>query len=249
MGGVGGAESARVPDECNRVLGQELLPAEEAQHADLVEAATLKEVDAWRRFDVFEPRRQGTAWKQIAQTRWVLTWKMVNGKKCGKAKLVAKGYQGPELQDGTVGTSGRVSLRYSHLQVISLRAIEKRNLWSSDIKNALFPADGSSRGAFLSAPVDWGPLRSDRVGKLKALAHGLGGAPAAIRRSLEKLILNSDASRKRVGLRCRASTFDPFLSFTLREGGSTAGAFATHTDDILGRGVPDALSEIRDLSE
>ena len=40
------------------------------------------------------------------------------------ARLVATGYQGPDLQDGIVDTSGCVSLRSTYLQVISLSAIK-----------------------------------------------------------------------------------------------------------------------------
>lgn len=63
--------------------------------------------------------------KPIVDTRWALTWKIVDSEKDAKARPVAKGYQGPDLGDGSVDTSGRVRLRSSHLQVISLGA--KRN--------------------------------------------------------------------------------------------------------------------------
>ena len=63
-GDVGGAVSARVADECNTVLGQELSPEEEEQHAGLVEAAKIREHDSRRKFDVFE---------QFARARRVLT--------------------------------------------------------------------------------------------------------------------------------------------------------------------------------
>ena len=36
---------------------------------------------------------------------------MVDCKKDAKGRLAAKGYQGPDLKDGIVDTSGRVSLR------------------------------------------------------------------------------------------------------------------------------------------
>ena len=51
------------------------------------------------------------------------------------------------------------------------------------------------------------------------------------------------------GLRRQASTFDPCLLFIFRATGSAAGAFATHSHDILGRGEPDALPKIRDYLE
>ena len=54
--GVGGAASAWVADESNRVLGQELSPEEAGQHAELVQAAKTEELDAWKKFDVFDSR-------------------------------------------------------------------------------------------------------------------------------------------------------------------------------------------------
>ena len=41
------------------------------------------------------------------------------------------------------------------------------------------------------------------------------------------------------------SSFDPRLYFAYRELGSAAGAFATHIDDILGRGECDLLAKVR----
>ena len=67
--GADGAVSAWDPDECHRALGQELLPEEAEQHAELVQGAKLDELDAWKKSDVFEPQRQTDVSKQIAQTR------------------------------------------------------------------------------------------------------------------------------------------------------------------------------------
>ena len=56
---------------------------------------------------------------------------MVDGKESVEARLVATGYQDPDLKDSNVDTSGRVSLRSSHLQVISLGAIRKWKILDS----------------------------------------------------------------------------------------------------------------------
>ena len=48
---------------------------------------------------------------------------MADGKKSAEARLVASGYQDPDLEDGNVDTPGRVSLRASHLHVVTLGAI------------------------------------------------------------------------------------------------------------------------------
>ena len=120
-------------DERNRILGQELTPGEEDMHADLVTAGKSRGLAAWEKFDVFSPNKDGEVQKQIVQTRWVLTWKVADGKKCVKAHLVAKGFQDPDLTGGLADTSGCVTLRSSHLQVVSLSAMRKWDLRSLDI--------------------------------------------------------------------------------------------------------------------
>ena len=82
---------------------------------------------------------------------------MVDGKKDVKACLVAKGRQDPDVGDGLVETSGCVSLRSSHLRVISLGALKKLDIWILDVKSALLRTDGFCRGVFLRAPVKWDP--------------------------------------------------------------------------------------------
>ena len=59
--------------------------------ADLVGEGKLRELEYWGKFDVFSPHEACENQKQIVQTRWVLTWKMVDGKQRVKARLVAKG--------------------------------------------------------------------------------------------------------------------------------------------------------------
>ena len=107
-------------------LGQELSPEEEAQHADFPKAAKIKELTAWKKFDVHEPRRNGNVPKQIAQTRWVLTWKAADGQRSVKARLAAEGYWDPALQEGLVETSGCISIRSPHLQMIPPSARETK---------------------------------------------------------------------------------------------------------------------------
>ena len=162
---------------------------------------------------------------------------------------MASGHQDPDLRGGLVGAAGCVSLRSSHLQVISPCAIRKSNAWSLDIKNAFSQVDGFGRDGCLQAPVGWEPWRSDRIWKLKASAYGLNDAPVAFHRSLMRQILNSEAPMKHVGLRRQASTFESCVFLILRGAGRALGAFATHFDGVLGRGEPDVLPEIREYLE
>ena len=149
-----GAVSAWVADECDRALGRALSPEEEEQLAELARAAKIEDLGAWKKFDVFEPRRACNVSKQIAQTRWIPTWKIAAGRKSAKARLAAKGDQDPDHQEGAVDTSRCVSLRSPPLRVISLRALKKWDLWSLRIKNASLQAAEFTRGVFRRAPSE-----------------------------------------------------------------------------------------------
>ena len=202
-------------------------------------------MEAWGKFEAFLPLHECKVQKQMADTRWVLTWEMVEGEICVEARLAAKGFQDPNLKDGLVETSGCVSLRSSHHQVISLNAIRNWELWSLGIKNAFLQAGEFERDVFLHSPSEWDPPCEKRARKLKAPAYGLNDAPAAFRRSLKRHILNSDLSVKNAELRRMTSAFDPCPFFVFRDQGREVGAFATHIDDILGCGEPDVLPKIR----
>ena len=61
---------------------------------------------------------------------------MGDGKKRVKARHVAKGSQDPDPGDGLVDSSGCVSSRSSHLQLVPLSAMRKWKLWGLDIEDA-----------------------------------------------------------------------------------------------------------------
>ena len=94
--GVDGAISARVADECNRILRQDVAPGGEERHPNLVTAGKQRGLAAWGKFDVFSPHGASKVQKRIVHTRRAPTWKMVEGKKCVKARLLAEGFQGPD---------------------------------------------------------------------------------------------------------------------------------------------------------
>ena len=69
---VGIAEAATAvwaPDECNRVLGQELSEEEEALHAYLVREAKGKELDSSKSFKVPRPSIAGDVGKAAVYTQ------------------------------------------------------------------------------------------------------------------------------------------------------------------------------------
>ena len=185
----------------------------------------------------------------MVETRWVLTWKDLEGRRTVKARLVARGFQDPDLAEGLVDTSSCVSLRSSHLQVISLSALKKWKLWSLDIKNAFLQADPFPREVYLQAPREWCPGNPCRVWRLNAPAYELNDAPVEFHKTLKRYLVKSNESLKLVGLRFETSTLDPRLYAILNNEKVAAGVFSTHIDDILGCGAPGVLERTRHYSE
>ena len=80
-------------------------------HVDSARDAKKQENNAWEQFKVLKPLKERSISKALVSTMWVITWKMADGKKSVRARLVAKGYLDPNSKEGNVGTSGCVSLR------------------------------------------------------------------------------------------------------------------------------------------
>ena len=97
----------------------------------------------------------GAQTTDVADTRWVPTWKEAEGEETAKERLVATGYQDPDLKDGNVDIAGCVRVGASHVQLIPLGAVKKRRAWSSDITDAFSGAGGFVRGVFVQAPCEW----------------------------------------------------------------------------------------------
>ena len=153
-------------------------------------AARTRDLDSWTQFKVYSPMEPGKCNKGGVGPRWVLTWKMVEGVKTVKARLAAKSHQEPALRDGLVGTSGCVSLRSSHLQVISLAALRGWRLWNLGIKNASLEADGFGRDVFIQSPPEWFSGDSRRVWTMNAPAYVLTDAPVVFHRPLGRYLVN-----------------------------------------------------------
>ena len=88
--------------------------------AGLAHKARARGLDARERFRAFSPEKPGAQYKDSGHTRWVLTWKEVDGEKTVKARTADRGYQDPDLRLGNVDIAGRASRRFSYLQLISL---------------------------------------------------------------------------------------------------------------------------------
>ena len=75
---------------------QEFSPEGEGAQKDLLREGKQRELAAWGKFDVYTQRNSCNASKNIAQTRWVLTWEMADREKSVKARMAAEGSQDPD---------------------------------------------------------------------------------------------------------------------------------------------------------
>ena len=209
--GMEAALTAWVAAQCDRPMGQELRADDELHFVKEVEAAKRRELDAWCKFQVFSPVLGTRVTKDVVETRRVPTWKDLDGKRAAKDRWVARGFQGPDLAEGLVDTSSCVSLRSSHLQVISLSAQKKWKLRNLDIENVFLQADPFPREFYPQAPSERRPRNPNRAWRLNAPAYGLNDAPVEFHKTLKRYLLKSEESLKMAGLRFETSTLDPCL--------------------------------------
>ena len=160
-------------------VGQALTTGEERTHGPQIRALRSREPCEWRKLGVPEPVKNAAPSGALVDTRWLLSWRTVEGGRDVMARLVAKRYQGPDVVAGLVQTPGRGSLGSPHIQVISLSALQEWNLRRLRNKNALPWAGGLDREVYLRAPPGRGPHRAGRVWRLRVLADGSDGVPAA----------------------------------------------------------------------
>ena len=71
--GLEAALTAWAAKLCDRPLGRELSKEDELRFVKEVDAAKKRELDAWRKFQVFSPVSQKSVTKGVVETRWVLT--------------------------------------------------------------------------------------------------------------------------------------------------------------------------------
>ena len=78
-------------------------------HADPVREATGRELDRRKQLKVSPPGEMGSQPKDVVNTRWALPQEEAEGAETVIARLVAKGYQGPDLRNGEMDIVGSVS--------------------------------------------------------------------------------------------------------------------------------------------
>ena len=73
-------------------VGSELTAAEVVQHHELVVRAKKNELNSILKHDAMKAVRKAECTTKSITSRWVLTWKMIDGKLDVKARLAIKGF-------------------------------------------------------------------------------------------------------------------------------------------------------------
>ena len=130
----------------------------------------------------------------------------MGGERDAKARLAAKGFQGPDLKAGLAEAWARVSLRSSRPHVAPTSALKEWKLRSLDIRDAPSQAASFDRAACPRVPLQWDQQGPRRVWRLRALVSELNS-------------LREHDSLAIVGLRFEAPNFDPrsYSAFRARE--------------------------------
>eukprot|EP00959_Pyramimonas_sp_CCMP1952_P212429 4444593-Pyramimonas_sp.AAC.1 len=111
---------------------QEEEEEEERIHHKDVLAAKLKELKSWVELEAFCPVPRG-AGKNVMAGRWVLRWKIIDGAKAVKARLVIRDFM--DQQQGGLDTASFAARRTSQRLVLSVGVQYGWAIFSWDIGN------------------------------------------------------------------------------------------------------------------
>ena len=190
--------------------------------------------------------------------RWVLRWKIIDGKKQVKARLVIRGFM--DQQQGALDTASFTARRSSQRLVLSVAVQHSWALFSWDIGNAFLRglsfaeiseqgANDIMREACLDPPQDVYSLLQSTEGfrgtskhshllKLLKGAYGLKDAPKLWKKRLDKFL----------SVQCGGmqSMIDGCIWLWF-ENGKLIGCISTHIDDLKGCGIESWQKKLYEL--
>ena len=113
--------------------------------------------------------------KRALDTRWVLTWKQQSdGAPSVKARLAAKGFQGPDLAANKVLIRASQARRARRLPIAPTAALKGMGVLQLDFAVAFWKSGGIDRDVFAEAPsLDSGM----GFWQLNGAVNGVNGAP------------------------------------------------------------------------
>ena len=168
-----------------------------------VQQAISNELQSFIDHTVFARQPKSEA-QNLCTSRWVLRWKLIDGKRAVKARLTIRGFQDQQEVNNYAGTATRWSQRL----VVSIAVQEQWKLWIADVATAFLQSDtfeqlehagDATRDVSFSPPSgyeqEYLKLKGfetmtfqREVFKLLRPAYGLRDAPHAWKRKLDGIL-------------------------------------------------------------
>ena len=193
----------------------------------LIQQAKGKEIREFIREHVVARLREGeiVPKEQIMRMRWVLTWKVSDGEKCGKARLVVLGFEDPYL--GSEDTSSPTLNKRSKQMLLQVCVQNGWHLLKGDVTAAFLQGKAAAQAKYALAPPElaeaMGLPKGERVIRLLKSVYGLTTAPLEWFRKVDEVLRALGAEQ---------CVTDPCVWRVVREG-RLIGLIGAHVDDFL----------------
>ncbi len=149
---------------------------ERITHKDLIARAREKEIDGWKKYDVFREinREDLPAGIRVISSRFIDSWKhSPDGSRKMKSRLVVLGNQDPD--QGVISTFAPTASREITLMAVTLVISNGWNHQSMNVEKAFLQSKSLKREVFVKPPREVA-VDSNVVWRMKKAAHGLGDA-------------------------------------------------------------------------
>ncbi|XP_057314680.1 uncharacterized protein LOC130655883 [Hydractinia symbiolongicarpus] len=167
--------------------------------------------------------------QKALSVRWVVTEKILNGKKKMKARLVARGFE--EIDNDILKDSPTCSKESLRL-ILTLIAYNNWRCSSIDIKSAFLQGKEIERTVYLKPPKE--ADNGNSLWKLKKCIYGLVDASRCWYLRVKEELINLNVS---------VSKSDPAI-FYWHHGQQLSGVMATHVDDFCWGGNEDFIENV-----
>ena len=253
-----GVITAFLVDSLSYVGGSTLTLDEELQFAPQLRKAKESELASFAHHDAVTVVDKKLATYEPISMRWVITWKDspksfpgLPSNKIIKARLVARGFEDPEVKNKTLINSALMAGRGSNLLLLSLAALRKWTVEQMDVSGAFLKSDPIQRLVWLQPPVE-ANLRHSKIWRANKAVYGLADGPSYFFKTLDRFLREDEVWSTQAGFIFQPTEVDPCLykiteyhSSGVSDGdsspGKVIGLMTTHVDDILLAGTSDVV--------
>jgi hypothetical protein len=197
----------------------QIIPAEEEillgfEDKEVLEAK-LKELRSWEENKVYEEEKDRG--QKTISIRWIITEKIKEGKRCCKARLVARGF---EEKMGDLSTDAPTCAPEILKLCLSIMIMRGWQCQSIDIKTAYLQGDHINRMLYIKPPMESG---SDGIWRLKKTIYGLKDAAKAWYNKVKKVVEELGGIK---------NSLEPVLFYWKDGDGKLMGIMCSHVDDF-----------------